>query len=116
MSGLITGPNFLSFFKDLDSFQLGTMVAVLEIGAFRMFSHNPPFVCLETDLWKCSLHSILVTSILAGRVGDIIGRRMTLFTGAVLFAIGGAVQTFTNGYGMMVAGRVVSGFGVGLLS
>ena len=57
-----------------------------------------------------------MTSLLAGRVGDIIGRRMTLFTGAVLFAIGGAMQTFTNGYEMMLVGRVVSGFGVGLLS
>lgn len=45
-----------------------------------------------------------------------IGRRKTLFCGAVLFTIGGAVQTFTTGYGVMVVGRIVSGFGVGLLS
>ncbi|KAH8120441.1 general substrate transporter, partial [Phellopilus nigrolimitatus] len=91
MSGLITGPNFLAFFNKLDSFQLGTMVAVLEIGAF-------------------------LTSIAAGRIGDIIGRRITLFCGAVLFVVGGAVQTFTTGYEVMVLGRVLSGFGVGLLS
>ncbi|THH06815.1 hypothetical protein EW145_g3824 [Phellinidium pouzarii] len=91
MSGLITGPNFLSFFQKLDSFQLGTMVAVLEIGAF-------------------------MTSLLAGRVGDIIGRRITLFCGAVLFVLGGAIQTFTPGYDVMIVGRVISGFGVGLLS
>lgn len=41
---------------------------------------------------------------------------MTLFCGAVLFTIGGAIQTFTMGYEVMVTGRVVSGFGVGLLS
>ena len=57
-----------------------------------------------------------MTSLLAGRVGDIIGRRMTLFSGALLFAVGGAIQTFANGYEMMIVGRVVSGFGVGLLS
>ncbi|KAI5123776.1 hypothetical protein M0805_000365 [Coniferiporia weirii] len=91
MSGLITGPNFLAFFKSLDSVQLGTMVAVLEIGA-------------------------LLTSLLAGRVGDIIGRRITLFCGAVLFVLGGAVQTFTTGYEVMIVGRIISGFGVGLLS
>lgn len=41
---------------------------------------------------------------------------MTLFFGALVFTIGGAVQTFTPGYGVMVVGRIVSGFGVGLLS
>lgn len=34
MSGLITGPNFQSFFQKPDAVELGTMVAVLEIGAF----------------------------------------------------------------------------------
>ncbi|KAL5534159.1 hypothetical protein ACEPAG_620 [Sanghuangporus baumii] len=91
MSGLITGPYFLNYFNKLQAFELGTMVAVLEIGAF-------------------------FTSLLAGRVGDIIGRRMTLFSGAVVFALGGAVQTFTTGYNIMIVGRVTSGFGVGLLS
>ena len=111
MSGLITGPNFLSFFKDLNSFQLGTMVAVLEIGAL-----STSYFCwyLSTRIYATVL--LVVTSILAGRVGDIIGRRMTLFTGAVLFALGGAIQTFTTGYEIMLLGRIVSGFGVGLLS
>lgn len=34
MSGLITGPNFQTFFHKPDAVALGTMVAVLEIGAF----------------------------------------------------------------------------------
>lgn len=34
MSGLITGPDFKQFFNEPDAFQLGTMVAVLEVGAF----------------------------------------------------------------------------------
>ena len=59
---------------------------------------------------------MLVTSIAAGRVGDIIGRRMTLFSGAVVFVAGGAIQTFTPSYEVMIVGRFVSGFGVGLLS
>jgi MFS family permease len=49
-------------------------------------------------------------------VGDIIGRKGTLFIGAIVFTIGGAVQTFTIGFWTMVVGRVISGFGVGFLS
>ena len=58
----------------------------------------------------------LVTSIAAGRVGDIVGRKMTLFWGALVFTIGGAIQTFTPGFKVMIVGRLVAGFGVGLLS
>ncbi|KAI0274743.1 general substrate transporter [Gloeopeniophorella convolvens] len=91
MSGIITGPHFRKFFDSPSPIEVGTMVAVLEIGAF-------------------------ITSIAAGQVGDIIGRRGTLLTGAVVFGIGGAVQTFTTGFRVMVVGRVISGLGVGLLS
>jgi hypothetical protein len=34
MSGIITGPYFKQFFGDPDPISLGTMVAVLEVGAF----------------------------------------------------------------------------------
>ncbi|KAK1233018.1 hypothetical protein PQX77_003820 [Marasmius sp. AFHP31] len=91
MSGIITGPHFRTYFKNPDAFQIGTMVAVLEVGAF-------------------------ITAVAAGRIGDVIGRKGTLFCGAVVFTVGGAVQTFTNGFGVMIVGRVISGFGVGLLS
>lgn len=63
-----------------------------------------------------SHHAPIVTSIAAGRVGDVLGRRGTLMTGAIVFSIGGVIQTFTIGFWTMVLGRIVSGFGVGLLS
>ncbi|GJJ08797.1 hypothetical protein Clacol_003016 [Clathrus columnatus] len=87
----IHGPYFKKYFNQPLPYEVGTMVAVLEIGAF-------------------------ITSLAAGRIADIIGRRKTLFWGAVVFAIGGAFQTGTTGYAMMVFGRIISGFGVGLLS
>lgn len=36
MSGVITGPYFLKFFNDPSALEVGTMVAVLEVGAFGM--------------------------------------------------------------------------------
>ena len=57
-----------------------------------------------------------VTSVAAGRIGDIIGRKWTLCGGAVVFTIGGLIQTFTVGVWTMILGRLISGFGVGLLS
>ncbi|GAA6055730.1 hypothetical protein JCM3770_001040, partial [Rhodotorula araucariae] len=91
MSGIITTPYFKAYFHQPTRPELATMVAILEIGAF-------------------------VTSLLAGRIGDIFGRRATIFAGACIFTLGGLFQAFTNGYRMMVFGRILSGFGVGFLS
>lgn len=37
MSGIITGPHFLKFFHEPKAVEVGTMVAVLEVGAFSKF-------------------------------------------------------------------------------
>lgn len=34
MSGIITGPHFIKFFNAPNALELGSMVAVLEVGAF----------------------------------------------------------------------------------
>ncbi|KAH8924406.1 general substrate transporter [Atractiella rhizophila] len=91
MSGIITGPYFMTYFHTPTHYEIGIMVAILEVGAF-------------------------ITSLLAGLIGDVFGRRRTLFMGAFIFTIGGAIQTVTNGFPMMVFGRIISGFGVGFLS
>ena len=38
MSGIITGPQFKKFFRDPDSIEIGSMVAILEIGALSIDS------------------------------------------------------------------------------
>ncbi|CAD6890354.1 unnamed protein product [Tilletia controversa] len=91
MSGIITGPHFRAYFREPTSYEIGTMVAILEIGA-------------------------LCTSLACGTLADIFGRKKVLFWGAILFSIGGAIQTFTTGFTSMVIGRVIAGFGVGTLS
>uniref|UniRef100_A0A1N6MC11 Putative sugar porter n=1 Tax=[Candida] hispaniensis TaxID=312227 RepID=A0A1N6MC11_9ASCO len=91
MSGIITGPHFKQHFQDPSRAEIGTMVAILEVGAF-------------------------VSSLMVGRIGDIIGRRKTILYGALIFIVGGAFQTFANSMAGMIFGRVVAGFGVGMLS
>ncbi len=67
------------------------MVAILEVGAF-------------------------ISSLVVGHVGDIIGRRRTILYGSMIFFTGGALQSFATNMAMMMAGRVVAGLGVGMLS
>ncbi|RDW71303.1 hypothetical protein BP6252_07866 [Coleophoma cylindrospora] len=91
MSGIITGIYFKDYFNQPSRAEVGTMVAILEVGAF------------------CS-------SLVVGRVGDIIGRRKTIFWGSCIFFVGGALQSFANGMPMMLLGRIIAGVGVGMLS
>jgi len=91
MSGIITGPYFRDYFNQPSPTEIGTMVAILEVGAF-------------------------VASLVVGRVGDIIGRRRTILYGSLIFVIGGALQSFANGMPALVCGRIIAGVGVGCLS
>ena len=91
MSGIITHPTFQSDFHDPSAAQLGTMVAVLEIGA-------------------------LITSLLSGVLADRYGRKAILSAGALFFMVGGLIQTCTVGYRIMVVGRIIAGLGIGFLT
>lgn len=91
MSGILTHPHFRTYFHDPSAAQVGTMVAILEIGA-------------------------LITSLLSGVAADRLGRKAVMVWGAVAFSLGGLIQSLATGYHAMIVGRIISGFGVGFLS
>ena len=82
---------FKAYFHEPSYAEIATMVAILEIGAF-------------------------ISSLMVGRIGDIIGRRKTIFYGSCIFLVGGAMQTFAQNMAMMMGGRFLAGLGVGMLS
>lgn len=55
-------------------------------------------------------------AIVAGDIADFIGRRWTIITGCVIFTIGGILETASTGLGLMVAGRLICGLGIGFIS
>ena len=72
--------------------------------------------------WQQSLTTSILSAgnffgaIIAGDVADFIGRRWTIISGCVIFTIGGILETASTGLGVMVAGRLVAGLGVGFIS
>ncbi|GAV46838.1 hypothetical protein ZYGR_0A04360 [Zygosaccharomyces rouxii] len=91
MSGCLTGKYFKRHFHDPSRAAIGIMVSILEIGA-------------------------LVSSLVTSRLGEKLGRRRTIKYGSLVFIIGGLFQAFAGGIGYLIAGRLISGVGVGLLS
>lgn len=70
-----------------------------------------------------TLHGLIVSSILipaaissflAGRVADVLGRPPAIAIGSAIFGLGAAIEAAAVHLGMFVAGRVVAGIGEGL--
>jgi sugar porter (SP) family MFS transporter len=55
-------------------------------------------------------------AIIAGDCADRWGRRTTIIAGCFIYTIGVILQTAAHGLGLIVAGRVVAGLGVGFVS
>ncbi|CAH6718448.1 hypothetical protein CLIB1444_01S06942 [[Candida] jaroonii] len=91
MSSLLTNGYFQSYFNNPSPVEIGTMIAILEIGA-------------------------LFSSFAAGKIGDSIGRRATIRWGALIFVIGGSMQTFSFNIVSLSIGRLIAGVAVGLLT
>jgi MFS family permease len=54
--------------------------------------------------------------LIAGDLADRIGRRNTIISGCVVFLGGVVLQTASSSLGLLVAGRLIAGFGVGFVS
>ncbi|KAJ5566748.1 hypothetical protein N7535_006054 [Penicillium sp. DV-2018c] len=55
-------------------------------------------------------------ALIAGDLADWFGRRTTIISGCLIFIIGVVLQTAANGLGLLVAGRLIAGFGIGFVS
>jgi sugar porter (SP) family MFS transporter len=53
---------------------------------------------------------------MAGDLADWIGRRTTIILGCGVFLVGVVLQIASHGLGLLVAGRLIAGFGVGFVS
>ncbi|KAH8678949.1 general substrate transporter [Tricladium varicosporioides] len=72
--------------------------------------------------WKKSLITSILSAgtffgaLIAGDLADWIGRRTTIIAGCAIFIVGVILQTASTALGLLVAGRLIAGFGVGFVS
>lgn len=58
----------------------------------------------------------MVAAMLTGRLADRFGRKAVLGVAGALFAVGFAVSALATGFALLILGRLVMGFGVGIAS
>ncbi|KAF2663155.1 general substrate transporter [Microthyrium microscopicum] len=92
MTDVIQSPNFLGFFRtEANEPIVGAIVAVFSGGA-------------------------VFGALMGGETMDRIGRKMTVQMGAIICLVGAILQAAATSLGMMLVGRVLAGWAVGLMS
>jgi len=93
----------------LFGYDQGVISGALE-GLQRDFKLSPILVEVVTS-WVTL--GALAGSLAGGELADRLGRRKALLAAAALFAAGAAVESLATGVAVLVAGRLIVGFGVG---
>lgn len=102
MSGLLVNPVFVQrFFSDYGGAD-GSTAAV-----------NPSITGISV---ACLQASAAVGALIAGRLGDIVGRKRTVRLGGIIYFLSAFIQIFAPGFATFIVGRTLQGFGVGFLS
>jgi MFS family permease len=101
----------------VDSLILGAISGILAMSQF-----TDRFTTLNGNSYAQGLFvaAILLTamlgSLLTGWVADKIGRKWTIMTGSFVYSFGIMFEIIGTNFGMLVAGRLIGGFGNGLLT
>ena len=110
----------------LFGYDIGVMGGVIVLDGFRnSFGFQLLVQGVEDDpstsaqlAWLVSVFPLCCacTAILSGSLSDSLSRRYSILVGALLFTVGGALQAFADSTNVLLAGRVLGGFAVGILS
>ncbi|OLN89992.1 High-affinity glucose transporter 9 [Colletotrichum chlorophyti] len=104
---------FASLGAFLFGYDLGVIAAVVASNTFRD-TFNPT-TSTEGLVVSMFTAGAFFGAGAAGPLGDRLGRRGTIVTGALFFLLGGGLQTGARDIHMMWTGRLISGVGVGAL-
>ncbi|RJE26338.1 transporter [Aspergillus sclerotialis] len=145
MAGRVTGPTDVSLVEAPVTFKAYLMCAFAAFGGIffgydsgyingvmamdyfiETFEGLDPVTTPPEDFvipsWKKSLITSILSAgtffgaLIAGDLADWFGRRTTIITGCGVFIVGVVLQTASTGLGLIVAGRLIAGFGVGFVS
>ena len=107
MGGVLAMPYFIRQYTGLPYPDPNDTAAV---SAFHLPASDQS---LTTSILSCGT---FFGAIIAGDVADFIGRRTTIITGCMIFIVGCILETASTGLGLMCAGRIICGAGVGFIS
>lgn len=118
---------FASIGGILYGYDSGYISSVLGMNYFKQHFGGPVDVSVDKsgyniETWQKSLTVSILSAgtffgaLLGGEVAERVGRRPTIMLSCLVFSVGVALQTASKVIGMLIAGRVIAGLGVGGVS
>lgn len=101
MGGLLTLPSFVKVFPQIDNTKAGTQGF-----SSSQLNHRATIQGISVASYNVGCFCGAVTTIW---IGDILGRRKTIFLGSSIMVIGAALQCSAFTLGHFIAGRVITG-------
>lgn len=112
----------------LFGFDISSMSAIISTKAYLCYFNQGP-LHLDTD-GKCSGPTASVQggitasmpggswlgALVSGYLSDILGRKKSIQVGSVIWCIGSIIVCASQNIGMLIAGRIINGFAVGICS
>ncbi|MCJ1315576.1 hypothetical protein MMC15_000896 [Xylographa vitiligo] len=108
ISGVLGMPYFVSLITGIPI--PGPNASAAEVAAFTLTSSNKSLI---TSVLSAGT---FFGALIAGDLADYFGRRTTIILGCLVFMLGVILQAASYGLGLLVAGRLIAGFGVGFVS
>jgi MFS family permease len=114
MVGMRTGPNFI-----IAAMFMSLMAATFE--SAMLYAALPTLIREFGDPikagWLVTMHALVGsgTCIVVGRFGDIRGRRGVILVLIALAGIGSVMSAVTDNYGVVLLGRALQGFSIGVM-
>ncbi|KAK9312224.1 general substrate transporter [Lipomyces starkeyi] len=96
-------------------FEISSISGVIGTQQYKDFYGNPLGI-RQGGITGAMPAGSIIGAILAGFLGDWLSRKSAIQIGASFWCAGAALQSASNGIGMLVVGRVVSGICIGLTS
>ncbi|KAF4547862.1 Sugar (and other) transporter-like protein 59 [Elsinoe fawcettii] len=104
---------FASLGSFLFGYDLGVIGGAVASKSFvNQFTPNPNEVGAVVSLFT---GGAFFGAFFAGPLGDLLGRRLTILIGALIFVLGGILQATGQNLGYLYGGRAVAGLGTGCL-
>ncbi|KAI5458263.1 general substrate transporter [Mariannaea sp. PMI_226] len=109
---------FVSVFASLGSllfgYDLGVIAEAIASASFQSkFGANSNQIGAVVSIFT---GGAFFGAMFAGPIGDRLGRKLTILIGAIIFLVGGALQTGAQTINYLYAGRCLAGTGVGFLT
>ncbi|KAJ3093975.1 High-affinity glucose transporter rgt2 [Phlyctochytrium planicorne] len=105
-------PNFKHDYGTTDKIN-GTQL--LDDGTYEQID-NPDKENRESVITSTFLYGCIGGALICSFIADILGRKKSIISGGLLFAVGGVIQSIAPNVSILVVGRVISGISIGVLS